>query len=561
MVESVHFRCTFDLEPSTQDGQPFSRLVDDIAAWIRAKEGTSFTGGPWLARSGDWKKPSGRATVTVDSIVEEGADAPEQWAMRYRHQDGEFSSRWWTIDFGANRQGNAWRLSVAVGHALRETYLGKEPGRLPVTAPKVVKDLVTSGRWHCRAGATPLGAEPVRVDVGRGHLLRDAITASQRGCPLLYVSRDRATGEPLIDSKALARALVGAAVVYEAATPDLDDELEYLIPREFRAPNGQVRVYAPGANLNDWEQSFRHRFFTRQQIELNGAASIAEQISSSLARRSGWSRLAATVANIDDIAAKRRESRRAALQASESEADRLERLQLSEMHIAELEQTVAALRSERDSIQQAWEEEADKLAAAQNDLARLRFERDLARNDADDLRTRNRGLESAAQFALGFNTLPGSLSEALALCEQLHGDRIAFTDEAKRSAKEAAIDNAPGGVSAAWECLHAAAVILPKLAFEDHISAGTLPVRFQEATGLELTMTEGKMTKSQSKLRDLRTVEYSGKEWDVSAHIKYGTKAPRCLRIHFALDGESRRVIVGHCGDHLDTAGTRRRGQ
>jgi hypothetical protein len=55
-------------------------------------------------------------------------------------------------------------------------------------------------------------------------------------------------------------------------------------------------------------------------------------------------------------------------------------------------------------------------------------------------------------------------------------------------------------------------VILPKLAFEERSSsAGTLPVRFQEATGLELTMTEGKMTKSQSKFRDLHTVEYSGR--------------------------------------------------
>ena len=308
MVEAIHFRCMFDIEPVATDSQPFSHIVDDIASWIRAKEGPASAAGPWLQHSGEWNKPSGRATVRVDSLFEEGSPVPDQWALRYRHQDSEFSSRWWTIDFGLCQQSVGWRLAVAVGHGLREAYLGREPGRLPVTAPKVVRDLVSSGRWRCRAGATPLSSEPFRVAVGRGHLLRDAIAAPQRGCPLVYVSRDRVSGDTLVDATALARALVGAAVVYEAATPDIDDELEYLIPREFRSPNGQVRVYAPAADLEERQQSYRHRFFTRQQIELDGAASIEQQISSSLARRSGWSRLASTVASVDDIAARRRSS-------------------------------------------------------------------------------------------------------------------------------------------------------------------------------------------------------------------------------------------------------------
>jgi hypothetical protein len=58
--------------------------------------------------------------------------------------------------------------------------------------------------------------------------------------------------------------------------------------------------------------------------------------------------------------------------------------------------------------------------------------------------------------------------------------------------------------------------------------------------------------------------EFAPRQWTIDvgvvAHIKFGSKAPRLLRIHFALDRDSQRVIVGHCGDHLDTAGTRRRG-
>jgi hypothetical protein len=54
-------------------------------------------------------------------------------------------------------------------------------------------------------------------------------------------------------------------------------------------------------------------------------------------------------------------------------------------------------------------------------------------------------------------------------------------------------------------------------------------------------MTEGKQTKKDAKLRDARKVSVDGHEWDMSAHIKYGAKAPKILRVHFALDSDNRR--------------------
>ena len=97
---------------------------------------------------------------------------------------------------------------------------------------------------------------------------------------------------------------------------------------------------------------------------------------------------------------------------------------------------------------------------------------------------------------------------------------------------------------------------MPKLAFEDDVPAGSLPERFRHETGgIELTMTEGSQTNRDSRLERLRRVQFDGKPWDVSPHVKWGSG----FRVHFALDREARRVVVGHCGDHLDTAGTRRR--
>ena len=42
-------------------------------------------------------------------------------------------------------------------------------------------------------------------------------------------------------------------------------------------------------------------------------------------------------------------------------------------------------------------------------------------------------------------------------------------------------------------------------------------------------------------------------------HVKWGNEPPRLLRIHFFVDREQKSLVIGHCGDHLDTYGTRRR--
>jgi hypothetical protein len=58
-----------------------------------------------------------------------------------------------------------------------------------------------------------------------------------------------------------------------------------------------------------------------------------------------------------------------------------------------------------------------------------------------------------------------------------------------------------------------------------------------------------------------RRFAHDGKEWDMTPHVKWGNSAPKCLRVYFAVDRDQKRLIVGHCGDHLDTYGTRRRKQ
>jgi hypothetical protein len=50
----------------------------------------------------------------------------------------------------------------------------------------------------------------------------------------------------------------------------------------------------------------------------------------------------------------------------------------------------------------------------------------------------------------------------------------------------------------------------------------------------------------------LRKLVHDGEEFDITPHIKFGTRKPKLLRLYFAICRDSQRLIVGYFGDHLD---------
>ena len=546
MTGNVHFRCTFDVGASTTTPVGLINFVEFIVAWIRSKEGRSFDLSPnWLLESGVRQKGDGRVVVTTDSHPDDGI--PELWALRYEHQDNEFNHRRWFTDFGIVRiEAEQWRISTTVSHSLHPNYIGREPGQLPVTPPRVIRTLLSSGQFRCKAGTVVLSSAPQVVQVGKADHFVRTITDPGRACPIVYVSISRLTGEPLLDPVRLASTILGTGVVFVAANPEIDDELEFLmIPREFRSPNGTVRVYAPGLDFRAVHQAYRHRFFTRNQIVEQSASEIEGQIARALTRRQAWAGVRSSVASIEDLAQRRREARRSALQRQSDGASKDELAKL-------FEEDNSRLSGEVDQLEKANKGLEERLDEWEGQIGQLNYEVDYYRTESEQLRKERSTAISAAETAKDMRRLPGTVLEVLQLMEQLHANRIVVTEEAKKSAQRATLDD----LHVAWACLHAVATELPRLAFEE--SSKDLPSLFRSQTGFELSLTEGKMTKKDSALLSLREITFDDRQWNMSPHVKYGTRSPKCLRVHFALDDDAQRVIIGYCGDHMKTAGTRR---
>ena len=82
---------------------------------------------------------------------------------------------------------------------------------------------------------------------------------------------------------------------------------------------------------------------------------------------------------------------------------------------------------------------------------------------------------------------------------------------------------------------------------------------YRDATGFEIALTERSQTKDDSGLMKLRKRSYRGKTISIVPHIKGRDASKRnSFRVHYYVDKERKLIVIGHCGCHLKTSGTRR---
>jgi len=550
----MHFACEFDLAPAPGKATAWSDVVKGIRAWIVQKTGAyEALGLPWFYSGGKWKPQSAsRVLVATERVVGKGTgSAPQYWALRYEHPCEEIPFRQWRTDIGVACLGDGrYHFWLATIHWILPGYIGEEPPAPIPTSPGVVAMVLRSRLWTATAGSEILRPEPVLLAEGQGAAFEARLIDPERRCPIKLVSRDGASGQPMVNGERLARLLAGAATVQVAATPGVDREVEWFLPWAFRCSNGTVRVYQPLVRLNLEADARRHRFFARDRIEALSAEAVEDMIVRGLVRRSrAFS--ADGVISIDDVVGKRRELRLAELRETASDQSLKELVQLQGEYLTALESDKAGLTARVSELEGGRELAELELIELDERLAALAYERDLYRGKASEAEVRTRILEQRSDPRL-MVTLPGSLAEVVVRIQQLWPERIVFTERARLSAKRASFTD----VGTAWKCLRSMAVVLHDLIFGGEQYSGTLEQAFLERTGFELTLTETKQTKRDKKLMALREQMYRGEEIDITPHVKYGSKEPKCLRVHYHAHMRDRALVVGHCGDHLDTYGS-----
>lgn len=559
---TLHYRTRFSLRPTTDSPIDWGDVVRKVRFWIgkRVERNDAYNRGSWFYTGGQWAPPGGQGTlVETRRFIGSGTDdAPQFWALCLTHPCGQFpQSRRWQTNIGiAFQDDGSLEFAISNHHWIIPGFIGEEPEPPPSSAPSIVRHLIDDSRHFACLGTTKLSASPHRLDVGDGAALRDELADAHRQCPIVVIRTSRTTERPVLNPVELAKLLAGIALVYDAPARELNEELEWMIPEAYRCTHGMARVYMPGLRLNASHDYRRHRFFLDRNVDSLGQDVIRDLVVEALARRFTAS-AQHSVGSISDVEQLKRRSEieRVIQQARESVQD-TEFVDFCNNEVKRLEADVERLQLE---IEEA-NERADqaKTTIRTEEFLRRNAEQRTASAEAEASRLRD-VLKLIADHGLPVE----SLCEAMEVIETLFPDRVVFTAEARRSAERAEFNSLRRELPQVVRLLWHLATTMHELLYRDGTESGRIVDLFRERSGgFEMAMTEGSMTNRDASASAARRVDFNGETVDITPHLKLGPVQNKWLRVYFGkatnLHGQQ-ILVVGHCGDHLDTAGTRRR--
>jgi hypothetical protein len=484
------------------------------------------------------------------------------WAVQARTTDPRFDVRFWAHEAALAPVGpDALRLSIRVRHWMT-ARMGWRPPEPAPEPPDYLWRVAGIPGIRLTDGYDCLPLVPETVTNGSAPDLVKRLEDPERRSPILYMSVTRPGDRPLIDPSRLMRAVAFMAPVLVAQTAELDRELDHFLPDGLRCYGGAVRMYRPGLRRRrerrglrdhrDEDEGRRHRYLSPSHLrERPTEASLLE-----------ISREVAAALPVED-----REREPVTLDEVEAAGARVELDRLRE-ETRELRARARGGLSPQESskLLALTERLEDRVRRLEDENRRMagelfRHSEEEAEESGGEAEEGAAGLtvKERAAFHAFLRELPSTPAECLELAAALYPDRILVTDRALKSAGDATLEDP----RLAWRLLMAMVGTLYPLHFGDggaRRSALEIRDAFRNNTPFDIAFTETKATKASGRLLNERRLLYRGEEVDLVWHVKYGSRPPRLLRVHYHPDSDGRLLVIGHFGDHLETAGTARRG-
>lgn len=508
-------------------------VLGAIAGWLREKPGLSDVDPAMFRDEGDTRLAD-RSFLEWLAVEHEG----EQWrSVRYGHPDrGDAHGREWLTDIGVWRNRDAFTCSVML-HTREQSAL-VDPN-VQTTRPKVVADIFAK----CRVASNTSGGTVRQLRIADAEAFMYEVHDPERTHPIVQISYD-AAGKYLIGPERAASLLAGVAVV-TAIPPDVDTfALEDALDGRYCCYHGAVNIIWPCV------KSGAQRYVPFQRI-------MAHQIEAVRAGGS-WpeSQLLATVCHrMNEVYARdhispeivRAAKHRAALAEARKSAPK------PDPELEDLMRKVDAdQRAEIAQLKGELKQRDEQLAEARGDLEVAGRNIETLKASLSQAGRRTDGpaptavTEDARAAMLAAASEDFSLSDVLDLLAVLFPERLVILDSARKSARDASDFKYP---RRAFSLLHTLCSDYWQALADgkgDSVARATL--------GNAYSGKESETVEKNKRARKLRTFTYKGKPNAMMAHLKIGTKDSRTetWRAHFLWDADERKIVLGHCGKHLD---------
>lgn len=543
MSWNIHYRCEFSVRERQHTETAWISLTKFIRNWIKYKPQKALVLNNefydnWFFDGGEWKS-SGKQFYQVSTafLGDKINGSHKYWAVQYIHPCQHLARRW-KIDIAVETlEDYSFLFHLSVYNQILRGYIGELPEKPTPSVPLLVKNMIQSQYWLVESGSEDLSVLPKKIKRGEGMYFKSRLEDTTRNCPIVAINIPQGS-ESTIDTNNFAWTLSGAASVYEINDAVVDEELYHCLGA-YTCRQGSIRVYMPAMSTDNKDDLGRHRFIGNRTISKFGEQKTLEWLADSLARRHP-TRISSKVRSYFEIIKMDREQK---IEQSKSEAKESAEIYLQYNKKIEQELDDALLSIEELQEQLSTSESDNKTLARKNIFLTTKL-----RSEA----TKSKNLCSKCQKLTGLDHLPNNLYDAVSLFSKTFDTRIKLLTEAIESARDASY----GDYANTWRCLYAIYGELHTLIFDDNHSLGKAAEIFESKTTYRISLTESSTTNKDKRIMSSRRIEYEGKEYDCAPHITL-QKNKSYLRIHFAITNNPNLIIITHCGDHLETAGTR----
>lgn len=516
------------LEPKNAVDQ----VLGAVARWAGQKTGSFID--PGLLRGDHHQRlRDGSMIDSVSSSVQPACLC----AVSFTHRDDRVSGRQWTTEIGIRQE--ALDRAIKCSILLRTSEVSArviEP--IQVTRPRIVEYLVKD----CSPSQLTPGLHEIRLSEDNAQGFPTAVEDERRSAPYVLIS-PTADQHYLVDPARLSSLLVGIADIVVIPKDADTFEIERLVGPRYSAYRGAVNVLFAPRRLGQFTSVDCVRLLPDQLAATYGDGGSPEsEVLSIVTHRTSlpnsWRHVSPETVMRERLRVQLSTSIAKARASSLSQQEYIELLQVADSDMCLKDKELASLQQdieERDAEVRRLEYETEALKSA---LA--------ARGDED----RTNDTQPPISFAAFRDTVDAlqrenpSLEQSLQLVRALYPERVTVLDSAFTSARASA------GFKHKLKAFH----LLWKLitSYWEAMRGRGGDAIAKQVFGEAFAAREAESISKQGIKR--RTFPYNGQQVEMFKHLRIGIKdsASETLRIYFYWDAKDQRIVIGHCGKHLD---------
>lgn len=515
------------------------KIIEQIAKWVGSKSRGYIAPDRLAEGIRELRLKDGSALSSISAFND---NEPFLFCAKLTHGDYSVSGRLWTTEVGLFQQDLQSPIECSIILKTDEVS-ARVNDAITVTRPRIVQLLIE----NCQPVSGTPGLRVKQLTAESGIAFLSDVERLARDYPLVLVSTDQQGNHP-VNLDRLLSVLAGLADVVEIPADVNTFELQEVIGRRYIAFGGAINIIFP-VRQNYKELICQTIKLKTNDIEdiVNDGKSIDSEILSAITHRTNlpysWKHISKEVVN----QARLRTQLAKMIERSKSNG-----------HAEELAEYTALL------------EVADEEARSRyTEVEQLRCEYDAKNNEVIKLQATIDGLKYALngqqesftgvsnELVESLNPFKDSIKQALwgslSLSQVLDLIQFLFSEEV--IILDSAFESAKNSDQAGFKLTGKAFDLLRKLATEyrSKLVEGKSDQQAKSCFGHNVYAANEADTLSIDGKRR-RTFKYQSTSYFMEKHLKHGVKdsAAETLRIHFEWIPSENKILIGHCGKHLD---------